>query len=187
MNNYINERYDSIKDLVRKSRLINEQLNAEKLGPVNVAKDIQAKIDDDKYETAVEKQKSGNEETDFVQRYRISGSILAIHGKTKAETEITSDDKVAFQDTIDEFTEEVSDLVDFNQLNVYPNTVEWSGKIIDHDIEFIYTIGEDSGIYINSNMLKIDDDTLEMINKLKAFYEKFKSKWSKVVASRKIT
>ncbi len=113
MNNYINERYDSIKDLVRKSRLINEQLNAEKLGPVNVAKDIQAKIDDDKYETAVEKQKSGNEETDFVQRYRISGSILAIHGKTKAETEITSDDKVAFQDTIDEFTEEVSDLVDF--------------------------------------------------------------------------
>lgn len=185
MNNYINERYDSIKDLVRKSRLINEQLNAEKLGPVNVAKDIQAKIDDDKYETAVEKQKSGNEETDFVQRYRISGSILAIHGKTKAETEITSDDKVAFQDTIDEFTEEVSDLVDFNQLNVYPNTVEWSGKIIDHDIEFIYTIGEDSGIYINSNMLKIDDDTLEMINKLKAFYEKFKSKWSKVLASRK--
>jgi hypothetical protein len=185
MNNYINERYDSIKDLVRKSRLINEQLNAEKLGPVNVAKDIQAKIDDDKYETAVKKQKSGNEETDFVQRYRISGSILAIHGKTKAETEITSDDKVAFQDTIDEFTEEVSDLVDFNQLNVYPNTVEWSGKIIDHDIEFIYTIGEDSGIYINSNMLKIDDDTLEMINKLKAFYEKFKSKWSKVLASRK--
>ena len=110
---------------------------------------------------------------------------MAIHGKTKAETDITSDDKVSFQDTIDEFTEEVSDLVDFNQLNVYPNTVEWSGKIIDSDVEFIYTIGEDSGIYINGNMLKIDDATLEMINKLKTFYEKFKSKWSKVLAARK--
>lgn len=184
MNNYMNERYDSIKDLVKRARLINEQLNAEKLGPVNVAADIESKIDDD-YETAIEKKDGGEEETNFVQRYRISGSILAIHGKTKAETDITSDDKVAFQDTIDEFTEEVSDLVDFNQLNVYPNTVEWSGKIIDHDIEFIYTIGEDSGIYINGNMLKIDDSTLEMINKLKAFYEKFKSKWSKVLASRK--
>jgi hypothetical protein len=63
--------------------------------------------------------------------------------------------------------------------------VEWSGKIIDSDVEFIYTIGEDSGIYINGDMLKIDDSTLEMINKLKTFYEKFKSKWSKVLAARK--
>jgi hypothetical protein len=182
----MNERYDSIKDLVKRARLINEQLNAEKLGPVNVAADIEASIDDDKFETAIEKPKNGGEEeTNFVQRYKISGSIMAIHGKTKSETDITSDDKVAFQDTIDEFTEEVSDLVDFNQLNVYPNTVEWSGKIIDNDVEFIYTIGEDSGIYINGNMLKIDDSTLEMINKLKTFYEKFKSKWSKVLAARK--
>ena len=187
MNNYMNERYDYIKDLVKRARLINEQLNAEKLGPINVAADIEASIDDNTFETAIEKPKNRGEEeeTNFVQRYKISGSIMAIHGKTKAETDITSDDKVSFQDTIDEFTEEVSDLVDFNQLNVYPNTVEWSGKIIDSDVEFIYTIGEDSGIYINGNMLKIDDSTLEMINKLKTFYEKFKSKWSKVLAARK--
>lgn len=180
----MNERYDNIKELVKKSRLINEQLNAEKLGPMNVAKDIEAKIGDD-YETALDSSKEKEQETEYVQRYRISGSILAIHGKDKADTDITTDDKVAFQDTLDEFTDEVSDLVDFNQLNVYPSTVEWSGKIIDHDIEFIYTIGEDSGIYINGNMLKIDDDTLEMINKLKSFYEKFKSRWSSVLASRK--
>lgn len=184
MNNYMNERYDNIKELVKKSRLINEQLNAEKLGPMNVAKDIEAKIGDD-YETALDTTKQKEQETEYVQRYRISGSILAIHGKDKQETDITTDDKVAFQDTLDEFTDEVSDLVDFNQLNVYPSTVEWSGRIIDHDIEFIYTIGEDSGIYINGNMLKIDDDTLEMINKLKSFYEKFKSRWSGVLASRK--
>jgi len=180
----MNERYDNIKELVKKSRLINEQLNAEKLGPMNVAKDIEAKIGDD-YETALDTTKQKEQETEYVQRYRISGSILAIHGKDKQETDITTDDKVAFQDTLDEFTDEVSDLVDFNQLNVYPSTVEWSGRIIDHDIEFIYTIGEDSGIYINGNMLKIDDDTLEMINKLKSFYEKFKSRWSGVLASRK--
>jgi hypothetical protein len=184
MNNYMNERYDNIKELVKQSRLINEQLNAEKLGPINVAKDIEAKIGDD-YETALDSSKEKEQETEYVQRYRISGSILAIHGKEKSDTDITTDDKVAFQDTLDEFTNEVSDLVDFNQLNVYPSTVEWSGKIIDHDIEFIYTIGEDSGIYINGNMLKIDDDTLEMINKLKSFYEKFKSRWSGVLASRK--
>jgi hypothetical protein len=179
------QRYNEIKSLVSKSRLINEQLNAEKLGPINVAADIEAKINDDKYELAKDPKDQKEAEEDYVQRYKISGSILAIHGPTKADTEITSDDKLAFQDTIDEFNEEVSDLVDFNQLNVYPSDVEWSGKIVDKDIEFIYTVGESSGTYINGNMVKVDDETLETINKLKNFYEKFKSKWSKVLVSRK--
>ena len=186
MNNYSNERYDEIKNLVKNSKMLMEQLNAEKLGPINVAADIEAKISDDESQVvgkAVKKNLEAEEE--YVQRYRISGGILAIHGKSKSDTEITSDDKVAFQDTMDEFTDEVSDLEDFNQLNVYSNTVEWSGKIIDKDLEFIYTIGESSGVYINGNMIKVDDETLELINKLKGFYEVFKSKWSKVLVSRK--
>lgn len=186
MNNYSNGRYDEIKNLVKNSRMLMEQLNAEKLGPINVAADIEAKISDDESQVvgkAVRKNLEAEEE--YVQRYRISGGILAIHGKSKSDTDITSDDKVAFQDTMDEFTEDVSDLVDFNQLNVYSNTVEWSGKIIDKDLEFIYTIGESSGVYINGNMVKVDDETLELINKLKGFYEVFKSKWSKVLVSRK--
>jgi hypothetical protein len=72
-------------------------------------------------------------------------------------------------------------------LNVYKNNVEWSGKVIDEDLEFIFTIGEDSGIYINGQMVKVDQDFLTMINKLQQFYQKFKSKWGKVLASRKKT
>lgn len=186
MNNLANNRYDEIKDLLRTSRLVMEQLNAEKLGPLNVGKSIEQEIDQDEYETADnEDMKEADEE--YVQKYRISGGILAIHGKDKSDTDITTDDKIAFQETMDDFTEEVSDLSDFNQLNLYPSTVEWSGKIVDMDIDFIYTIGESSGIYINGNMLKVDDDTLETINKLKSFYDKFKVKWSRVLASRKQT
>ena len=88
---------------------------------------------------------------------------------------------------MDEFVEEVSDLVDFETLNVYKNSVEWSGKLIDEDLEFIFTIGEDSGIYINGQMVKVDQEFLTMINKLQQFYQKFKSKWGKVLASRKKT
>jgi hypothetical protein len=88
---------------------------------------------------------------------------------------------------MDEFIEEVSDLVDFNQLNVYQNNVEWSGRIIDQDMDFIFTIGENNGIYINGDAVKVDPDFLDMINKLQRYYEKFKSKWSKIIASRKKT
>jgi len=101
--------------------------------------------------------------------------------------DITSDEKIAFQETMDEFVEEVSDLVDFDTLNVYPNNVDWSGKIIDEDIDFTFTIGENSGIYIDGSMIKVDEDFLEVLNKLQQFYQKFKSKWGKVLASRKKT
>jgi hypothetical protein len=184
-NNMLNERYDEIKNLLKKSRMLVEQDTQ-----INVAKDLEKRISqDDEYETAVSDVEKDEEpsQQDKVQKYRISGGILALHGKDRSDLDITTDDKVAFQETMDEFVEEVSDLVDFNILNVYPNNVEWSGKVIDEDLEFIFTIGEDSGIYINGQMVKVDQDFLDMINKLQQFYQKFKSKWGKVLASRKKT
>lgn len=185
MSNLHNERYDEIKSLLKKSRVLLEQSTQ-----LNVATDVEKRLKDDvEYETAEKQIESGEQPTEKekVQKYRISGGILALHGKDRSDLDITTDDKVAFQETMDEFVEEVSDLVDFNTLNVYPNNVEWSGKVIDEDLEFIFTIGEDSGIYINGQMVKVDPDFLQMINKLQQFYQKFKSKWGKVLASRKKT
>ena len=157
---------------------------------VNVATDIEDRIDQDMdYETAVDDKETGETpvKKDKTQKYRISGGMLALHGKNRSDLDITTDEKVAFQETMDEFVDEVSDLADFNTLNVYENNVDWSGTIIDQDIEFTFTIGENSGIYINGEMIKVDADFLEMINKLQQFYQKFKSKWGKVLASRKKT
>ena len=170
--------------MLNKSRLLKEQVSLQK---DNIAKSIEDKIDQDadEYETADSEKKESPD--DVVQKYRISGGIISMHGKEKSDVEITSEEKLAFQETMDEFVDEVSDLVDFNELNVYSNSVEWSGKIIDEDVEFILTIGEDSGIYVNGTAIKVDEEFLNMVNKLQQFYEKFKSKWSKILASRKRT
>lgn len=76
------------------------------------------------------------------------------------------------------------ELVEFDKLNIFDNNVEWSGKILELNLEFFYTINEPHGIYINGQMVKIDQEYLEMVNKIQSFYEKFKTKWSKIVASR---
>ena len=79
MKNLMNERYDEIKNLVKNARLINEQLNAEKLGQVDVATDIADKIGDD---VATQSQlttldpKEAQEE--FETKYRISESVKAL-------------------------------------------------------------------------------------------------------------
>jgi hypothetical protein len=152
---------------------------------INIMKDIDSEIN---YETA--KDDEDEEEptkSDKKVAYRISGGILVLHGKDKTDTQLTTDDKIAFQESMDEFVAEVAEIVDFNKLNVYPNNVEWSGKITELDLEFFFSIGESKGVYINGTMIKLDDDFMEFINKLQVYYEKFKSKWSKVIASRKKT
>ena len=173
----INEDIESIRT---KYGIITEQglnlTSGDVTDKIDVPKSTEEKIEDD-----VDPKK------DKTQGYRISGGILVLHGKDKRDLELTTDDKISFQETMDEFISEVADLVDFNKLNVYPNNVEWSGKIIDFDLEFFFSIGEESGIYINGNMIRTDEKFLDLITKLKKYYEKFKSKWSKVLAQRKKT
>jgi hypothetical protein len=187
MSNLHNERFDEIKSLIKKSKMLLEQ------SQINVAQDIEDRLqnDEDEFnqEYDTDNNPTGKEKSkkDKSQKYRISGGILSLHGKNRDQLDITSDEKIAFQETMDEFVEEVSDLVDFNTLNVYPNNVEWSGKLIDEDLEFIFTIGEDSGIYINGEMIKVDPEFMDTLIKLQKYYQKFKSKWGKVLASRKKT
>ena len=175
-NSTINEDINRIR---QKHGIINEQVGLsdnDVISKLNVAKDVEDKIEDDT-----------NNQEDKSQGYRVVGGIIVLHGKDNNDLDLTTDEKIAFQETMNEFVEQVSDLVDFNKLNVYPNNVEWSGRIIDFDLDFFFTIGEENGVYINGEMLKTDDEFLEMINKLKVFYEKFKSKWAKVISSRKKT
>jgi hypothetical protein len=175
-NSTINEDINSIR---QKHGIINEQVDLTDnnvTSKLNVTKNVEDKIEDET-----------NSPEDKSQAYRVVGGIIVLHSKDNNDLDLTTDEKIAFQETMNEFVEQVSDLVDFNKLNLYPNNVEWSGKIIDFDLDFFFTIGEENGVYINGEMLKADDDFLEMINKLKVFYEKFKSKWAKVLASRKQT
>lgn len=168
--------YDEIKMLLKKSRLLQEQT-----GPVNLAKSIEDNIEQDQ-EIDVDKVKKDKSKT-----YRISGGLLTLHGKDKKDLELTSDEKQSYQETMEEFVNEVSDLSDFGVLNVYSNSVQWSGKIVDADIEFFYSIGENNGVYINGDMIQLDEQLVELTNKLKSFFEKFKSKWAKIISGRKRT
>jgi len=169
--------YDEIKKLLKLSKsMLVEQVEDDR---INIATDIEDRIEGDQ----AKPEKSMNYEQD----YRVSGGLIRMYGDTKQQTEITTLEKETFQETMEEFVSEVTELVDFDTLIVYPNTVTWSGKIIESNIEFNFTIGEENGVYINGDMMKLDDELLELIQKLKQFYVKFKTKWGKVLGSRKKT
>jgi hypothetical protein len=173
---------------IRKSHnlILEQEDETEMTNPItkiNPMKDIEKSAE---YETADSEDKE-TRKSERKKSYRISGGILVLHGDSEVDVQLTTDDKRAFQESMDEFVSEVAEIVDFNKLNVYKNNVEWSGKVTEMDIEFFFSIGETKGVYINGTMIKLDDEFLEFVGKLQTYYEKFKSKWSKVVASKKKT
>lgn len=189
--------YDEIKNLLKASKnllggvkLVNEEhriksqygIITEEDTQINPLQDIEKKIQSD-----IGKNDKENNKEEKKRAYRISGGILVIHGREEDKLQLTTDDKTAFQETMDEFLTDVAKITDFNKLNVYENNVEWSGKITEMDIEFYMSIGENNGVYINGDMIKLDEEFTNMVTALKTYYEKFKSKWSKVITDRKKT
>lgn len=181
--------YEEIKKLVESSRKIFSNINE------NTKSDIRKKysmlseqkiLQSDDIEITSEKKDSDDigKKHDKQKGYKIQGNILILHGESEANLQLTTDEKNAFVESVDEFRTAVAELVKFDKLNVYSENVEWSGKILELNLEFFFTINEPHGIYVNGQMVKLDEEYLAMINKLQTYYEKFKTKWSKIVASR---
>lgn len=187
----MNNQYDEIKKLLENSRemLSKNDLSESKetLIKKGLIKEMDIKPDNLAMSTQYEDETVMEEPDDKQKSYRVSGGLITLHGKEKQDLELSTDEKISFQETMDDFVNDVSDLSEFGTLNLYRNNVEWSGKVIDFDLDFYFSIGEKNGTYINGNMIKLDENLVELINKLTSFYDKFKSKWAKVLSQRKKT
>jgi hypothetical protein len=200
------DKHDEIKNLLEASRnmlsynnkILREDikhikkrygiLKEERMKDIDTGSEITKRVNvPSSVETDIEFDAEPKNKKDKQQSYRISGGVLTMHGKDQKDLQITSLEKQSFQETMDEFVGEVSDMVDFNSLNVYEDSIEWSGRLIEFDMDFMYRIGETNGVYVDSEMVKVDQDFDMMIDKLRKFYEKFKSKWAKIIAQRKKT
>ena len=163
-NDYNNSRYDEMKSLLYKSRKLFEQQREEE--PTDEV------LDRDKEKT---------------KEYSVSSGKIVVHAYDKQDLELTSEEQQNYQETMDDFIDQVSDLVDYNRLNIYDNNVEWSGRLVKFDTEFFYSVGEKNGVYISGNMIKLDDEFTETLTQLKAYYKIFSTKWANVMANRKST
>jgi hypothetical protein len=163
------------REILKKYQILNErEIEIDTIEKSKDDQEMSIKKDSDEIGKKVRKQKG----------YKIQGNILILHGKNESELELTTDEKNAFVESVDEFRNEVAELVEFGKMNLYPENVEWTGKIMELNLEFFYTINESQGIFINGKMIKLNEEYIEMVGKLQQNYEKFKTKWSKIVASR---
>lgn len=186
--------FEEIKSLIKRSKVIlNKELNEDvsnikkQYGILSEAISEKNKIEDSNGSLSDKEKKDSDEigvQKDKQKTYRILGNLIVLHGKKESDLQITTDEKNAFTSSVDEFRTDVAELVEFGKLNVFSENVEWTGKLLESNLEFFYTVNESDGIYINGQMIKIDQNYLLTISKLQSYYQKFKNKWSKIVASR---
>jgi hypothetical protein len=154
--------YDQIKGMLNKLRFLKESNTHKKTNLIFE----QTNINTDN-EVDVETKKFDNVEV-------INKVEVKILSTDKNETILQEDEKKSISQMIDTFRSQVYQLADLNPgITININQIRFDGSIDDIDLNFVYITGEDSGLYINSEMLEIDEKTIETLEKLFDFVKTF--------------
>ena len=102
-----------------------------------------------------------------------------------ADMQIKDDQKNAISQLIDNFRQQVSQIVDFDPgMTINESQVRLDGVLTNEDINFVLIAGEENGVYINSDMLKITDEVTTAMDKLKKFEVTFKTSMEPLITQR---
>lgn len=82
------------------------------------------------------------------------------------------------------FRETVSPRVEFKKFFIYPkaSNVEWAGKFTNSDLEWVYSLDNSNGIYISGDLVRLDDDMMEILKKLTGYYHTWSDQWANKLA-----
>lgn len=93
-------------------------------------------------------------------------------------------DESELREEEDKFRQTVHNRVKFNKFKLYPasQNVEWGGEFTDSRMEWNYSLDDSRGVYITSELLQLDDDTLDVIKKLVGYYKAWSDDWATRIA-----
>lgn len=122
------------------------------------------------------------------QDYAVINDVeVVIHSEDPEDLELSEEEKGNISQLIDDFRTEVAETTEFDKLHVYESSATLNGKISEISLEFTLSTGDDTGLYINSQMLKVDEKTNSVVDKLAKFSVKFSNTINNLLVRRKTT
>ena len=98
---------------------------------------------------------------------------------------LTDQQKTAISELIDGFKQQVSQIVEFEPgMTLTREQIRLDGYLPDEDINFVFISGKESGVYINADMLKLEQDVATSLEKLAKFEITFKSAMDPIIQER---
>lgn len=110
---------------------------------------------------------------------------VKIHSTDQEDLSLSEEEKNALNQLIQNFKAQVSDLSSFEEgFNIYVDNVRLDGTI-GEDLGFVLIAGNNRGLYINANMLKVEQETAEIVSKLEKFQHSFEDVVIEIMNNRK--
>ena len=101
------------------------------------------------------------------------------------DLKLMDDQKNAISSIIDNFRQQVSQIVDFEPgFTLTETQIRLDGVLTDQDIKFVLIAGEESGVYINADMLKLEQNMANILTKLAKFEETYKTELEPIITQR---
>lgn len=102
-----------------------------------------------------------------------------------ADMKLMDDQKNEISGLIDNFRQQVSQIVSFEPgFSISPEQIRLDGQLTDDDVTFVFIAGKESGVYINAEMLKLEQNTANTLEKLAKFNETFKTSMEPLITQR---
>jgi hypothetical protein len=88
----------------------------------------------------------------------------------KYDMKLTEPQKQSISSVVDTFKSQVDQLVEFDPgFTISPDQIRLDGHLTDSDIKFVLIAGKEDGVYINADMLKLEQNVGAILEKLAKF------------------
>ena len=101
------------------------------------------------------------------------------------DLKLTDQQKTAISELIDGFKQQVSQIAEFEPgITLTQDQIRLDGYLPDEDINFVFIAGKESGVYINADMLKLEQDVATSLEKLAKFEITYKTAMEPLIQER---
>lgn len=182
--------YDDMKGMLNKLRNINEQADVKRLKQLSEQVESQQSNPEDQQsnpenqEQMPSPEQNGNNESEDI--FVINNVDIEVKSSDSGDLGLSDDEKGKISQLIDDLRSTVSETVEIEKIDIYPNNIKLTGAITNVGINFILSNGDEDGLYfVNSSMIKVDEGLLDIIHKLNDFKLKYDSLASELIINRK--
>jgi hypothetical protein len=104
----------------------------------------------------------------------------------KNDMKLNDAQKQSISSIIDSFKKQVDQIVDFEPgFTVSPDQVRLDGHLSDEDITFVLIAGKEEGVYINAEMMKLEQNVASVLEKLAKFQIGYQEAMEPLINQRK--
>jgi hypothetical protein len=179
--------YDFTKGMLKKLRTINESTSNKKsifeqVGPSAPSQEQRNSNDVDMVRDEPEDDAYDKLNDDITVINDVDVKMLSTG---EEDMKLTEEQENAISGLIDNFRQQVSQIVEFDPgFTINMDQIRLDGSLTDDDISFVMIAGKESGLYVNADMLKIEEDTIIVLEKLQKFEAVFKTTLEPLITQR---